>query len=317
MRRRQFINQLSFAAAAAAVNIHPAKANASTIARPGVQLWSLPKLLEANFNATIEKLATMGYREVEMYGPYPFSTDVAKKQFDSIVPSIGFSGSGFFGRNANEVKKILSANGMTVPSIHIDLDTLHHNMEGVAKAASVLEFKYLCLPAAPPEKRKTIDDYKRLAEEFNMIGASAKKYGLKFGYHNHGYGLKPLNGEVPLHVLLAHTDPSLVFLEMDIYWTVAGGADPVSLLRTYPDRYHLMHVKDMKQRTTFSGDGGDPAQWIELFPYMTTAGNGVLDIRTIAQQAIRSGVRHFFVEQDAAADPAVELKASVDYLKGI
>jgi sugar phosphate isomerase/epimerase len=317
MNRRRFIRQAAVVAASTTLVAHHIPSFAGTVKKPGVQLWSLPKVLEKDFKKGIASLAAMGYKEVEMYGPYPFSTPEAKRKFQSIIPSIGFSGSGFFEHSAKEVKAILSDNGMKVPSIHTDLDTLRSSAGGMAAAASVLGFTYVCLPAIPAEERTTLDDYKRLAEDFNKIGEQVKKYGMKFGYHNHGYGFKEVDGHVPLYTLLDNTDPNLVFLEMDVYWTVAGGADPITLLDKYPDRYHLMHVKDMKEKKTFSGDGGDPAQWIELFPYMTTAGSGVIDLKAIIAKAKRSGVKHFFVEQDGVADPEAALKASADYLKSI
>ena len=103
-------------------------------------------------------------------------------------------------------------------------------------------------------------------------------------------------------------------MEMDLFWTVAGGADPVELLDAYRGRYRLMHIKDMKQRVRFSGDGGDPAQWIELFPYVTDAGSGVLDLPTILSHAKRSGVEHFLVEQDLVANPGESLRKGYQFL---
>ncbi|MES1219515.1 MAG: TIM barrel protein [Bacteroidota bacterium] len=163
-------------------------------------------------------------------------------------------------------------------------------------------------------KRKTLDDYKKLADAFNTIGAGAQKAGVKFAYHNHGYGLSEMDEQIPLNVILDNSDPKLVFLEMDLFWTTAGGADPVAYLEKYKNRYRLMHVKDMMKKVRFSGDGSDAQQWIELFPYMTTAGNGVLDLKTILPKAKENGVQHFIVEQDMVADPEVNLKKSVDYL---
>ena len=102
---------------------------------------------------------------------------------------------------------------------------------------------------------------------------------------------------------------------MDIYWTTAGGADPIQYLKDYPSRYKMLHLKDMKELHRFKGDGGDPSQWIELFPYMTSVGDGVLDIKGIVAQAHRSGVEHYFVEQDMVANPEVALKRSADFLR--
>ncbi len=78
-----------------------------------------------------------------------------------------------------------------------------------------------------------------------------------------------------------------------------------------------MHIKDMKEKVQFSGDGGDPSQWRELFPYMTTAGDGVLDLQSIIPVGKKMGVKHFFVEQDMVSQPEIALKKSIDYLKTI
>lgn len=283
----------------------------------GIQLFSLPRLLEADFRSAVKMLAQLGYREIELYGPYPFSTNEAKVGWKAITATLGFSGSGYFGHSAGEVKEILRENNIKTPSIHTDLTTLQNNMNELGEAGHTLGFKYVGLPAIPQDKRKSLDDYKRMADEFNRIGAQAQKAGLKFSYHNHGYGLKEMDGQIPLNLILENTDPILVFFEMDLFWTVAGGADPVSYLKSYPHRYHLMHVKDMKEKKQFSGDGGEPSQWIELFPYMTTAGDGVIDLKSILTEAQKAGVKHFFVEQDMVAEPKVALKRSIDYLKGV
>ncbi|WP_044171426.1 sugar phosphate isomerase/epimerase family protein [Flectobacillus major] len=283
----------------------------------GIQLFSLPKMLEKDFAGTIEFLAKMGYKEVELFGPFPFSAQVAQDRWKSITPMLGFSGSGYFGKSPKEIKSILKANGITTPSAHTDLDTLVNNMDKLGEAANVLGHKYVVLPSIPDDKRQTLDDYKRISETFNKIGENAKRVGLKFGYHNHGYGLSPLEGQIPLYLIMEQTDPNLVFFEMDIYWTSAGGIEPISLLEKYPNRYHLLHLKDMKEKKHFSGDGNTAPQWFELFPYMTSAGDGVLGVKEIVEKAKSTGVKHFFVEQDLVADPDVALKRSIDFLKKV
>jgi sugar phosphate isomerase/epimerase len=316
MKRRQFL-QSTAALSASSLFIQNAFAKDLALNNIGIQLFSLPKMLETDFPKAIQILSVMGYQEIELYGPFPFSTASAQKRWAQVTPSLGFSGSGYFGYSAEEVRAIFKQNGMRVPSAHTDYETLQTNMAGLAKASSVLGFEYVVLPAIPEEKRKTLDDYKRVADDFNKIGAEAMKHNLKFAYHNHGYGFKEMEGKIPIDMLFEMTDANSVFLEMDIYWTVAGGADPVDYLKKYSNRYHLMHVKDMKEKKTFSGDGGTSQQWIELFPYMTTAGSGVLDLKKIIEQAQLSGVKHFFVEQDMVASPEVALKKSADYLKSL
>lgn len=170
----------------------------------------------------------------------------------------------------------------------------------------------MILPAIPDERCRTLNDYKKIAETFNTIGQNAKNTGIKFAYHNHAYGLAEIEGQIPLHIILVNTDPELVFLELDLFWTLAGGAHPIDYLKKYPERYRLMHVKDMKELKTFSGDDGDPSQWIELFPNMTSAGAGVVDPKAIIPAAIENGVRHFFVEQDMVQNPESGLQQSID-----
>jgi sugar phosphate isomerase/epimerase len=310
MNRRQFLSHSAAVLAAGAMT--PATANATK--RIGLQLFSMPKMLEKDFREGIAFIAGLGYSEVELYGPYPFSAPEAIAKWRSVTPQLGFSGSGFFGLTAAQVHSILSEHRLAAPSMHTDLLTLQQGMGALAEAAHVLGATYVTLPSIPADKRKSLDDFKRMADSFNSIGNEARRNGLKFAYHNHGYGLHEMQGQIPLQLMLQQTDPTLVFFEMDIYWTTAGGADPVQYLKDYPTRYKMLHLKDMKERRQFKGDGGDPSQWIELFPYMTSVGDGVLDIKGIVSQGRRSGVEHFFVEQDMVANPQVALKRSADFL---
>ena len=317
MQRRDFLQAAAALSAVGLLNIESAIANPGRLNKIGIQLFSLPKLLEKDFRSAIQLLNQIGYTELELYGPYPFSTDAAKASWNAVTPSLGFSGSGYFGLTAQQLKAVLKEFGMSAPAMHTDLDTLQNRMAQLGEAANLLGVTYVGLPAIPEPKRKTLDDYKKMADEFNKIGEEARKAGLKFSYHNHGYGLHEMDGKIPLKVIFENTDPKLVFFEMDLYWTTAGGADPIAYLDAYPNRYHLMHVKDMKEKVRFSGDGGNSKQWIELFPYMTTAGSGVLDLKAIIAKAQQRGVKHFFVEQDMVASPEIALKKSFDYLKGL
>jgi len=232
--------------------------NNAHLSKIGLQLFSIPKLLEKDFAGTMKMVAGIGYKEVELFGPYPFSTDEAKERWKKIVPSVGFSGSGFFGLSIKEVKKILSDNGLSSPSMHTDLSTLQNNMEQLAEGAHELGATYVILPSY--ETQPNLDAYKRLADKFNAIGASAQKSGIRFAFHNHGNGLKEMDGKIPLELIIEQTDPKAVYLQMDIYWTTAGGIEPAALLDKYPGRYRLIHLKDMKKQARFSGDGGDPAR---------------------------------------------------------
>jgi sugar phosphate isomerase/epimerase len=313
--RRSFLQNNSLLALGAFL---PGETFMNTVLRDvGINLFSLPKMLEQDLEGSFAMLQQLGYKKIEFFGPYSFSTEAAKAKWAVTSKAVGFSGSGFFGKDINSIKQLLQKHGMTAPSLHTDLDTLRSNMAGLAEAAHTLGSKYVVLPAIPDAERQYLDGYKRMADDFNRIGADAKSKGIRFAYHNHGYGLSPMEGQLPLDIIFNQTDPSLVFFEMDLYWTTAGGADPIALLKQHKDRYKLMHVKDMKQKVRFSGDGGNAKQWIELWDYMTTAGDGILDLPNIIKTAKANGVEHFIVEQDTVKSPEIALKRSIDYLKGL
>lgn len=317
LNRRDFlINSATISAAALLAPSEILKSSA-LLNKIGVQFFSLPKSLDADFKGTVEMLAKIGFREVELFGPFPFSDEGARKSWDAVTGRLGFKGSGYFGHTAAEVKNIMRSNGMSIPAVHTDFITLQKNMDKLGEAAQTLGYTYAILPSIPAENRKTLDDYKKTADTFNKIGESAKKNGIKFGYHNHGYGWKEENGKRPIDIIFDNTNHDTVFFEMDLFWTTAAGVNPIELFQKHKNRYRAMHVKDGTKQVRYSGDGNDPKQWFELFPFMTSAGSGVFDLKNILPAAKANGVKHFFVEQDLVKDPEIALKASFDYLKSL
>ncbi|TBX21645.1 sugar phosphate isomerase/epimerase family protein [Jiulongibacter sediminis] len=313
--RRNFIKTAGLATAAALTPMDQVLAMLKKENKLGIQLFSIPKLLSEDFLGGIKLLQSLGYKELELYGPFPFSAESNLKSWAEAGKMLGFSGSGYFGRTAKEVKKVLDDHGLSTPGTHTDLDTLENHMDKLGEASAIMGHQYVTLPAIPDDRRKTLDDYKRMAETFNKIGASAKENGVKFGYHNHGYGIKPWENDiVPLEILLEGTDPDLVFFEMDIFWTTCGGADPIEYLTKYPNRYKMLHLKDMTEKKEFAGDGGGMNEWLGMFPLMASAGDGVLDLVGIVNKAKEVGVEHFFVEQDMVANPEVALDRSAKFL---
>ena len=285
------------------------------IERFGVNLFSVPLLLEADFAGGLARMAEIGYKELEFYGPFPFSIQSAHDSWNSITPNLPFSGSGYFGHSVQEVKKIMDDHGLSAPSMHTDLGTLEENLDALAEASAIMGHKYAGIAAIPEELRTTLDGYRRVADRFNEIGMRLKKHGMQFLYHNHGYGLSEMEGEIPMHLILDRTEPEYVAMEMDIFWTTVGRADPVAYLESYPGRFKLMHIKDMQERVYFEGDGGTPDQWIALFPKMTEAvGTGILNIQEILGAALKSGVEHFYLERDMASDPEKTLTVSFENL---
>ena len=320
INRREFIRTSTLAAAGMLATRCAGTGTGNKVAgldRVGLQVWSIAKFLAEDFEGSLKLLSDIGYKELELFGPYPFSTQSDKDSWKGVSQMLGFSQSGYFGQTPKQFKQTLDRYGLSSPAMHVGLDTLRKNMGETAEAAHILGQRYAGIAAIPQEERPTVDHYKRLADEFNVIGENAKKLGIRFYYHNHGYGLKEVDGVIPFNLLVEGTDPSLVFLEMDIFWHSAGGADPISYLDNHPGRFKLMHVKDMSESVRFSGDGGDPRQWVELFPYITDPGTGVLDLKSVLSRAKHSGVEHFIFENDVITDPKLSLERAFKYLSSL
>ena len=241
----------------------------------GAQLYTVRRELEKDFDGTLARVAALGYREVEF--------------------------AGYFNHPPEEVNAALARHGLTSPAAHLQLADLRGDLQAMIEAARRIGHKYLLLAWTPPEERKTLDAYRRLADLCNRAGEQTKKAGVQFAYHNHDFEFASLEGRVPYDLLLERMDAGLVKLELDLYWTVKGGASPVGYFKKYPGRFHLLHVKDMDATPRH---------------YFTEVGRGVIDFKTIFAHAGRAGVRHYFVEQDETpGSPFDSLKVSIDYLR--
>lgn len=319
MNRKDFIKSAALLGASLGVS-NSLLANAfkaNKLSRVGVQLWSLPKLLESNFEETIIQIAEIGIKELELYGPFPFSDSRAKTRWDGMASLLGFSASGYFGKTPEHFIEVLNSSRLNVPSIHTDLHTLESNMSGLGKAARQLNSTYAVLPAIPEEFRPDLKGYEDMAKRFNTIGRTAKEEGIRFAYHNHGYGLQAINGTVPLDIILKETNPDLVFFEMDVFWTIAGKANPIQLFNDHAGRYKMLHLKDMKSLTYFKGNGSNPEEWVELFPQLVSAGEGVLPLSNILKVAHQTGVEHYFIEQDLAPNPIEDIKSAYSFISNV
>jgi sugar phosphate isomerase/epimerase len=277
MNRRHFVNRLTLAAAGGLSLRNPDAfaAGRSRLSGIGAQLYTVRRELEKDFEGTLRKVAALGYREVEF--------------------------AGYFGRGAAEVKSLLKRLKLDAPAAHVQLSELRGDLRPLLDAARTIGHRYLLLAWTPPEERRTLDGYRRLADLCNEAGARMKREGLEFAYHNHDFEFAPLEGKIPYDLLLERTDPRLVKLEMDLYWTVKGGANPVAYFEKYPGRFHLLHVKDMDST---------PRR------FFADVGKGVIDFKTIFAQSRKAGVRHYFVENDEpAGSPFDSLRASIEYLR--
>ncbi|WP_350286564.1 sugar phosphate isomerase/epimerase family protein [uncultured Croceitalea sp.] len=317
MKRRTALKNVTLGAGAMAIS--SSFRNFSSLLNEtnlGVQLFTIPKMVDKDLKGTLKLISDLGYREIEFFGPYDFSSQAAKDEWNKIKPMLGVENDAFYGYKINEVKQMLKDFGLTTPSMHTDLNTLRIGLDKMLDEVAKLDTKYLVLPAIQEEKN-TLDHYKRFADEFNGFGERMAKYDIRFVYHNHGYEHMELDGQIPMDYLLQQTHADHVKFELDIFWMQAAGANPIDYLKKYPKHYKLLHIKDAAQEFRFSGDGQTPDQWMAGFPLMSDPGDGIYDIKGIIEQAKKAGVDHYYLERDIAPNPEETLKNSYKNLKAL
>jgi len=178
-------------------------------------------------------------------------------------------------------KQILDDLGMQMVSSHCNNT---QDFERKAAQAAEIGMKYLICPHKGAQK--SIDNFKQFSDEFNACGEITKKNGLRFAYHNHDYSFVPMDGIVPQDLMIKSTNPDTVDFEMDMYWTVAAGVDPIAYMKKFPNRFKLVHVKDMATTSTGTKES-------------CIVGKGSIDYKSLLPQAAAQGVKYYFVEQEA------------------
>jgi len=271
--RREFIGTMSALAASAVLPACGRASATNRISKIGVQLYSVRTLMEKDVEGTLAAVAGAGFTEVEF--------------------------AGYFNKTPAEIKAMLDRHGLVAPSVHagdISPDAWAKSLD----AAHVIGHEYIVMPWIPEERRKTLDQWKAMAADFNRAATSAKAAGVQFAYHNHDFEFKTVEGKIPYDVLLAETDPNLVKMEIDLYWITKAGQDPLAYFARIPGRVPMVHVKDGK---------GAP-DWA-----MTEVGSGAIDWKRIFARSQQAGIKHYFVEHDQPADPIASITASCAYLK--
>lgn len=282
--RRTFIKHVGLVAGAAL--IIPSLAFNKSKKNVGLQLYTLRDQLPKDVKGIIEKVAQAGYKEVETYG---------------------YSDGKFWGLTPKEFKSLLSSNGLKAPSGHYGMDNFIKtgNSDGLKadiEACAAIGGKYFTIAGAHVDTSKGADGFKSTAFAFNKAAELAKASGLKFAYHNHDFEFKKIGDTTGYNVYLNETDQNLVGFEMDLYWVVRSGNDPLSLISAHPGRFPMWHVKDM--------DKAKP----EL---NTEVGKGSIDFKAIFAKSKESGMQHFFVEHENNyyPDPIGSIKTSCAYIK--
>ena len=278
--RREFLATLGVTALGiAGVNVAGACASVPTrrkLGNIGLQLYTVRDLMEKDLPGTLAKVAFIGYKEVEF--------------------------AGYFGRTPAQISDLLQQNQLTSPSSHIGIDLFEKDAAAAISAAKAIGNRWATVPWLPEERRKTLDDWKKLAGQLNTFGAAAMTQGLRLAYHNHDFEIRPVEGVRPLDLLLMNTDPNLVDFEMDLYWVKFGGGDPLEFFNRYPGRFPMVHVKD---------SAGPPEN------RMVDVGSGKINFPEIFAQSGKAGIKHYFVEHDQPANPIATITNSYRYLASV
>jgi len=247
-------------------------AGGRSLDRIGVQLYTVRTLMEKDFQGTLGAVADIGFHQVEFFD--------------------------YFGREPQQIRDILDRLGLETPAAHFPWQAFKEDPDAVIETAQAVGHRYVLLAWLPPEDRSSIAQYQDLAALCNEVGKACKSAGLQFAYHNHDFEFQPIDGQVPFDVLLNETDPDIVEFEIDLYWIIKGGCDPLDYFQAHPGRFTLCHVKDMAEGER-----------------MADVGSGQIDFAAIFAKSQQAGLKYYFVEHDEPPDPLASIESSFTHLK--
>lgn len=278
LTRRNF-TKLSASAALFAARLTSAAATTRSGLEFGVQLFTVRNEM-SNLPATLRLIHSIGYSSVETF------------------PAV-------YDRPAKELKTLINDSGLTAPSGHFNYATLEEKVDYAAE----LGLEYMVCPMFPRPLWDSAEGVREGVGHLNKVAAKANAAGLKFGYHPHNWEFRQVGASRGFDVLMQELDPS-VRLELDVYWAVEAGQDPMVLMRQNRNRLALIHIKDRKPVAAHSFDPDNPESH-----HFTEAGTGTVDWAAILKAARRLGVKRYFVDQDGTDLPIAEsLRANWKYL---
>ena len=270
--RRQFIKTGGAALASTALLSHlPARVLATAPGEEkfsfGFQVWTIRKELNEDFPGTLNKMAAMGYSEVEMCSPLGYS-------FLGFKPLNEISGT--------EMKKIIEGAGLVCSSSHFTSKELQDSLDNRIEWASQIGMKQMAQSMPSLNLRNaTMDDWRKSAQDLNVIGEKTKAAGIQMVYHNHHFEFKEIDGELIYDVLLEELDPDLVKMQFQVA-VVDIGYMAADYFRKHPGRFISAHLAD------YSNELGK----------QVPVGQGIVDWKDFFEAAPAGGVKNYFVEMD-------------------
>jgi len=251
----------------------------------GLQLYSLRAEFTRTVPATLEKVRAFGFKTVETAGTYNLSPE--------------------------KFRELLDRNSLKAVSGHFPFERYRDDVEGVAKDAKTLGLEYVGCAWVPHEGDFDEKECRNAIEVFNKAGEALKKHNLKLFYHAHGYEFAPHGDGTFMDLMMKETRPENVRFQMDIFWVVHPGHDPVKWFEKYPKRWELVHLKDMKKGVKtgeFTGKT-DVSNDVAL-------GTGQMDWPAILRAAKKAGVKYYFIE-DESPTVAEQIPQSLKYLEQV
>jgi sugar phosphate isomerase/epimerase len=272
-------------------SVRPWKARTAPTVRPtlfhepvGMELWTYRRDLKRDLEGTLATVHRLGFRDIET--------------------------ASFYDRTAADFRAILDKAGLSCSSLIASYDRLTHDFDGVVRDAKAVGASYVITSDIPHRGELTADEVHHAAADFNEWGEKLKEQGLQFGYHPHGFEFVHTPRETLFDVLVAETKPEYVTFEMDVFWFVHGGADPVAYLQRYSNRFQLVHLKDMAKGTKRDLTGRAPDE------SSVAVGKGQLDWPAILHAAVDDGVKRYYIEDESPEAPQ-QVPVSKAYLNTV
>ena len=267
------------AAEATSTDAAPASAPTGSLSSFGLQLYTLRDMLPGDPKGTLKQVADMGYTQIEGYE--------------------GDQGM-FWGMTAQEWKDYCDELGLTMVSCHVNIN---ENLAGKAAELASIGTEYAVCAYIGQQDGQA--GWQAVVDQFNAAGKTCRDAGIRFAYHNHAYSFEESGGVVGQAYLMDHTDDTVDY-EMDIYWVVTGGADPIDWLNRYPGKWKLCHVKDRKKGAS-----------LEDHEASVNLGEGSIDFASILKVAEEQGMEYYILEQEnyENSTPLRSARAGAEYLE--
>jgi sugar phosphate isomerase/epimerase len=251
----------------------------------GLQLYSLRAQFPSDVPGTMALVQKMGITDVEA--------------------------ANFYGQTAEQFRQELDKHGLHASGAHFQWDQFNKDADAVIRDAKTLGCEFVTMPWIPHNGDFTAENAHEAIEKFNEWGKKCAAAGLHFTYHPHGYEFRPTDHGTLFDLMVKETDPKYVNYEIDIFWAFDGGADPVKLMEKYPNRFLLMHLKDMKKGVKTPNYTGH-----EDVNSDVALGTGQLDIPAILKEAEKIGIKHYFIE-DESSHSVQQIPQSIKYVRSV